>query len=89
MSFLVQHVIPHDHHLRKMEPLLEDHPILEDTELPMCFACGVDLEAGDVITLVPVGPGPDTTEQKRASSHQWFAACAVPVHWVCATGEEP
>jgi hypothetical protein len=67
-----------------MGPLGADHPLVDEKECP---ACGYAFEAGDLVTLIAVGPGPDPEEQEKARAGRPYNAVALPVHWLCATGE--
>lgn len=53
-----------------------------------CAACGEPLVAGDITTLIPLGPGrgrgDDVYESARAG--RWYSAVAVEIHWDCAGG---
>jgi hypothetical protein len=73
--------------LRKFEPLKVDHPLVAD-RAAICPGCHLHFYAGDVITLIPVGPGDNSDERARARAGQPYNAVSIPVHWACATGEE-
>ena len=49
-----------------------------------CPACYKPFGVGDLTTLVPLGPGDDPEEQKRARSGLSYVARCVEVHWDCA-----
>lgn len=68
--------------MRKFEPLAEGDVILKLT----CPGCSVRFELGDVITLVPIGPGIHEDSQARAREGRPYNAISLPTHWVCATG---
>jgi hypothetical protein len=70
--------------MRKFNPLAEDHPLVGDE----CPACHKKFVAGDVTTLVELGPGDDKEGRERARDGKPYKAVAMPVHWACATGEE-
>lgn len=52
-----------------------------------CPACRQAFVAGDYTTLVPLGPGTDPDQRKRAREGRAYNARAIMVHWACATGE--
>lgn len=68
--------------LRKFDPLAGDHPLLQQD----CPACRQAFTAGDVVTLVTLGPGEEA--RRRAREGRPYNAVTAPVHWACATGEE-
>lgn len=70
--------------LRKFPPLPADHPLLKED----CAGCNVKFEAGNLVTLVQIGPGSDPEERLKAREGRSYNAVAVPAHWACATGEE-
>lgn len=53
-----------------------------------CPACGVPLAAGDMVMVVPLGPGPDPEARAAARSGLPYQAVVVELHWPCATGDE-
>lgn len=71
---------------RKYPPLAADHPMVVDQDT--CAACNEAFKAGDVVTLIPIGPGTDPDARAKARRMQPYTAVALPVHWACATGEE-
>lgn len=73
--------------LRKFPPLGANHPLVRD-KTP-CAACDLPFWEGEVVTLVPIGPGPDAEQSRLAREGKTYNALSVPVHWKCATGEEP
>ena len=72
--------------LRKSKGLHAQHPLVVDGTV--CQACRVAFREGDIVTLVPLGPGADTDERKAARDGRAFTAIALQVHLACATGEE-
>jgi len=66
-------------------PIAPNHPAVGTQQ---CAACKQLLKAGEVITLVPIGPGDDPVERERARLNRPYNAVAVIAHWACATGEE-
>lgn len=72
--------------LRKMGPLAGDHPlVLGDKECPGCHE---QFEEGQLVTLIAIGPGDDADAQEKAREGRIYNAIAMPVHWICATGEK-
>ena len=71
--------------MRKFNPLTEEHPLVKDKV--ECPACQKVFAAGDVTTLVMLGPGDDPENQRKAKLGLAYNSIAVPVHWSCATGE--
>jgi len=67
-------------HLRKMGPLAADHPLLKGD---CCAACQVFFKEGDYFTLVPLGPGDDEDERRRAREGRPYNAVAAVIHWDC------
>lgn len=75
--------------MRKFGPLPGDHPLLDPSSPGQhdCPACHRRFREGDETTIVPLGPGDDPDEQRRAREGRPYNAVAVVVHWACATGE--
>lgn len=81
---------------RKMGPLAADHPLIMGTfdqdagmnMVEVCPACRRPFEAGQYVTLVPLGPGADPESRDRARRGKAYNAVGLSVHWACATGEE-
>jgi len=71
---------------RKMGPVAADDWLI--TDKTRCSACNGHFTAGDYVTLVALGPGPDAENRAKARAGRAYNAVAVPVHWACATGEE-
>lgn len=71
--------------MKRFGPLSKDHPAV--TEKQLCQACLVAFKAGDMTTLVPLGPGDDAECQARCREGWVYNAVAVHVHWACAMGE--
>lgn len=67
---------------RTFAPLTNDDPLIYTSE--ECPACNEWFEIGDVITLVPLGPGPDEEDREKARANRWYNALAIPVHAECA-----
>lgn len=68
--------------MRKFNPLLPDHPLVGE----VCPACNQAFQAGDVVTLIAIGPGDDPENQQKARDGKPYSAVALPAHWACATG---
>ena len=71
-----------EHVFRAFGPKEAAHPTVG---LP-CLACGKRFVAGDVTTLLPLGPGGDPEARERARAGRWYSAIAVELHWDCVTG---
>jgi|GEM_PF-3404492 len=71
---------------RKYPPLKSDHPFVRGPQ--QCAGCGQPFEAGDVTTLVMIGPGGSEESRKRAREGRAYNAIARPAHYACVTGEE-
>ena len=67
-----------------MGPLAADHPMLRGD---FCKACDAFFKEGDFVTLVPLGPGDDEENRRKARENRPYNAVAAVVHWACATGE--
>lgn len=72
---------------RQFPPLAAEHPLVTDQH--SCAGCEEIFRTGDVTTLVIIGPGNDPDAQDKAYLGRVFNAVAVPVHYTCATGEQP
>lgn len=70
---------------RQFEPLDSEHPLVGDG----CPGCDQPFAVGDVVTLLPLGPGDDEDARERAAAGRIYNAVAIPLHWACATGKEP
>jgi hypothetical protein len=66
--------------MRCFPPLAADHPSVGQP----CAVCGCPHEAGDVVTVIPLGPGADTTHQAKAQAGRWYSCLGVIGHAVCA-----
>jgi hypothetical protein len=71
-------------HLIKFGPLAETHPATEC----VCAACKLQVEEGQYVTMVALGPGADALQRERCREGLEYNAVSVWVHWACATGEE-
>lgn len=74
-----------DNELRKFGPKDKDHFSVGKP----CPACQTPFAAGDITTLITLGPGDDPDAQERARAGRAYNAVAVEVHYPCATGEAP
>lgn len=69
---------------RRFGPKDERHPSIGDP----CPACGIQFDAGDFTTLVPLGPGDEEEAREKARKGRWYNAIALEVHYACVTGSE-
>ncbi|MHC4214260.1 MAG: hypothetical protein ACYSWP_12905 [Planctomycetota bacterium] len=69
--------------LRKFEPLPAEHPGIGEE----CTACRKEIKEGDILTLVPIGPGDDPEEMAKCYAGKAYNAQAIMIHWTCATGD--
>jgi hypothetical protein len=53
-----------------------------------CPACRRALAEGDMVAVVPLGPGPNPAARLNARSGYPFDAVTVELHWACRTGDE-
>ncbi len=65
---------------------LEAGSALLTPPIARCAACQALLKAGDDVIMMPLGPGADPAERKKAAAGLAFRAVSVPVHWACAAG---
>jgi hypothetical protein len=70
---------------RKFEPLSGTHPLVGSDFCPGCLQ---RFAAGDVTTLVAIGPGNDEAEREKLRTGRVYNAVAVAAHYACVTGEE-
>jgi hypothetical protein len=49
-----------------------------------CPACQRAFAQSEVVTVVPIGPGDDQDDQRRARESRWYSAAAVVAHAACA-----
>jgi hypothetical protein len=70
--------------LRKREPLASNDPVIGAT----CEGCQKLFKPGDVIALVPLGPGGDPANRAACLEGAAHQVVSIPVHWACATGQE-
>lgn len=68
----------------RFNPLPDGHPLI-GTE---CVACSQVFKAGDVTSIVALGPGPTPDERDKCRHGRFYTAVAVTVHVECATGGE-
>lgn len=71
---------------RKMGPLKADHPLV--TDHTACLACHEEFAEGDYVSLLPLGPGNDPENRRKAREGRPYTAAAIPLHWACMTGQE-
>ena len=67
----------------KSSPLTSEAPIVGQP----CAACNKAFVVGDVLTLVPLGPGDNPEARIAARAGRAYNGVAATVHWACATGE--
>lgn len=72
-----------DRHLQKVGPLEKGQII----PYP-CPGCEHEFKTGDIMAVIPIGPGEDPEERKNAREGKAHRAVAILAHWACATGEE-
>jgi len=70
---------------RKLPPLPADHWALAE----WCPACKKVFEAGDITTMVLIGPGDDPEARRLAREGKAYTGVAIVAHWACVTGEDP
>ncbi len=71
--------------MRPFAPLPDDHPSVGQ----LCAVCGCMHVAGDVVTVIPLGPGADEEHQARALDGRWYTCLGVVGHAACAGVEVP
>lgn len=69
---------------RKYPPLKASHPAVGME----CKACEQPFVAGDVTTIVPLGPGDDPEERQKAREGRPYNAVGALCHYACVTGDE-
>lgn len=72
--------------LRKFPPLPDNHSLIKNDH--SCIACRMPFKPGEIVTLVPIGPGKDEEARKKCRNGEPYNAVAIPIHWSCATGLE-
>lgn len=65
--------------MRTFGPKQADHPSVGKE----CPACHEPFRQGDYTTLVPLGPGRDPEQQRRAAQGLPYNAVAVEIHAEC------
>ena len=53
-----------------------------------CPACHEPLAKGDMVAVIPLGPGPDPKARHNARAGYPFEAVVIEIHWACHTGDE-
>ncbi len=66
--------------MRAFQPMAADHPCVGNE----CAVCGSAFIAGDITTVIPLGPGDDSDDQEKARRGGWYSAYAVVAHAACA-----
>jgi hypothetical protein len=69
-----------------MGPLNAEHPLVRTSQ--PCAACTVPFQEGELVTLIPLGPGDDPEDRRKCREGKAYNSTAAVVHWACATGEE-
>ncbi len=69
----------------KMGPIPEGHYLTNNPE--ECPGCGKPFDVGCYVSLIPIGPGEDEDERKKAREGRPYNAIAIPAHYACVTGE--
>lgn len=54
----------------------------------ICDACLEPIEAGDLLAVVPLGPGKDAEQRRLCRAGELYDSQTAVVHRACATGEE-
>jgi hypothetical protein len=70
--------------MERYGPISAENPMLGQP----CPACGKNFVLSEYVTLVPLGPGGNAEERRKAREGRAYSAIALQVHWSCATGEE-
>lgn len=66
--------------MRSFSPLPQDDPNVGKA----CAVCGCVHAAGDVVTVIPLGPGADVEHQAKAQAGGWYSCLGVVGHAACA-----
>lgn len=66
--------------MRPFGPKAADHPSIGEK----CPACHQPFRAGDMTTLVSIGPGDSEEERARRDAGHPYKSVAVEVHWECS-----
>jgi hypothetical protein len=53
-----------------------------------CPACDRAIRAGDMVSVLVLGPGADPDARAKAKAKQPYDAACAEVHWACRTGDE-
>lgn len=59
-------------------------PIDGTTDYGICIGCDQAFEAGQYMTILPVGPGGDEESRAKAFRGGWYSCNGVPLHAECA-----
>lgn len=70
--------------MRVFGPKPPNHPSVGEP----CPACHVPFKAGDMTTLVALGPGNDPEQRQKAREGRVYNAVAVEIHALCADPKE-
>lgn len=74
--------------LKKFPPLRPEDLELLTLGHVTCPGCTLAFKAGDVTTLIPIGPGDSAEAREQCRQGLTYTAVAIPAHWACVTGEE-
>ena len=68
---------------------LKSSPLTSEAQIVgrPCAACNKAFAIGDVLTLVPLGPGDNPEARIAARAGRAYTGVAAMLHWACATGE--
>jgi hypothetical protein len=66
------------------DPLPATHPMIGKA----CAACDHEFIAGDITTIVPLGPADNQEARQKSAAGHYYVGVGVCVHFVCATGKE-
>jgi hypothetical protein len=50
----------------------------------ICIGCDKPFEVGQYMTILPVGPGGDEDDRRKAFRGGWYSCNGVPLHAECA-----
>lgn len=78
-AYVRAHAI-HGHQMRIYGPKSADHPSVGRP----CAACGQPFVAGDLTTLIGLGPGDDPEARAAAREGRYFNCVAAELHAACS-----
>lgn len=53
-----------------------------------CSCCGASFQEGEYAVMIPIGPGDDPEERRKAREGRPYNALAIPAHAACVLGME-